>query len=168
MWGTILLIGTPAALLIWLSIKAAHHTRRVWTDRQAAIEAIPVNQCEECGAPDCAKYLLFEYKFIGLLPIAYVMEVSPYVVVLCPEHVQRRSLALCRSIGRKGYWGFPGVVVAPWFVYRNLAALGTKRILSARQVVLSLYYGVVLGWIRIVALLIAVIVVLAVGFRLSE
>lgn len=168
MWGTILLIGTPTALLIWLSIRAAQHTMQVRADRRTAIAATPVSQCEECGTPDCERYLLFDYKSIGLLPIAYTIEVSPYLVVLCPEHVRQRSLALCRSIGRKGYWGFPGIVVAPWYVCKNLAALRTKRILSARQVVLSLYYGVVLGWIRIVGLLIALIVVLAVGFRLSD
>lgn len=79
--------------------------------------------CEKCGSGD-AYVLVFEvFRFVGLVPIAWAYKLTPSRYVLCAEHARSEARRCARSTALQGYWGFPGFLAAPWYIYRNLRTL---------------------------------------------
>jgi len=84
---------------------------------------VPVG-CETCGRPEAALIQLRSVACFGVYPICGVLAWSPTKRYLCAKHAMRTCNHVCLRTALVGNLGFPGLLVSPWVVWRNLRALG--------------------------------------------
>jgi len=161
---TISMIG----LFVWLAISAYKHESRKLAKKKATEDGITADLCSLCREPVCAVYGFHAYKFIGIAPFAAVSETTPVFVVLCREHAREKCRGICKAIGARGHWGFPGFLVAAYHVANNLRTLRKGGALTAADALHCICHGVLLGWLRIVGFLLLFVLVIGVVTRLLD
>ncbi|MBN1514620.1 MAG: hypothetical protein JXB13_21570 [Phycisphaerae bacterium] len=157
-----------AIAILALPILVVVRTIRTERKGRAAAADFQGTTCHVCGANHGSPYTFFEWRFYGVAPIAFYSMLTPHLSVLCPPHARHLSLSYCRSIGRVGYWGFPGFLFGMWYVFRNAWALRATGALTWRHVWACFLFGVVLPWIYLTVFICAFIGLLLVCVHLYE
>jgi len=111
--------------------------------------------CEKCGDKDAKMLHLGAFYCVGLYPIAGAYSWEPTRRYLCAKHAVRQSFLLTLATAVGGYWGFPGVLVAPIRVWANLAAV-KKAFPDTSMGLLALAF--LLGMAPLLALIVLIVV----------
>lgn len=114
--------------------------------------------CEVCGAKPAADAEFGWFFCFGVLPFAGVYRWTPVEHLRCSRHAARACLVNNLLTGLLGYWGFPGVLVAPYRVWRNVRELNTVYGWSATVTLASMAIGFLLPITLLIALILRVVV----------
>jgi len=164
-WAFIVL---PAALCIWIVVR----TWKYESNKRAGHKTIEQNAksdtCNICLERGSTQYWLYDYKFIGIALIASVSETTPAYATLCHIHAREQCLSLCKSIGKRGHWGFPGFLLAPYYVIKNIWSLKRRRKLTVYDCLACVWYGIIVGWLLLLLFFVILMLSLAGIIALME
>lgn len=99
--------------------------------------------CEICGHKPGRDVELGWFLCLGLLPVAGLYYWRPVRRFLCVGHASRMCLANNLRTGLVGFLGFPGILVAPYRLWRNVKQLNAAFGSSASRSMLHLMAGLV-------------------------
>lgn len=97
--------------------------------------------CEVCGGMPAQDLELGWFFCFGVLPFAGVYKWQPVRRLLCGKHAGRACITNNVVTGLIGYWGFPGVLVAPFRVWRNVRELRQTFGVSTSTAVVNAVFG---------------------------
>lgn len=100
-----------------------------------------LNGCEVCGA-EATVYTFRVLSCVGVAPILYVSRLSEDRYFLCSTHAARQAVRSNGWMMLRGYLGFPGFVVSPYYAIRNLYELKKNNSLSTGTTLLTLLVGI--------------------------
>jgi len=79
--------------------------------------------CERCGSSAAAPVEMSYCLCVGFYPFLGLYLWDPKMRYLCRKHARRACVKYNLLTSFLGYWGFPGVFLAPYCVWRNIASL---------------------------------------------
>lgn len=109
--------------------------------------------CEKCGETDAALVQLGTFYCIGVYPIFGAYSWQPKRRYLCQAHAVQACMQCNLSTALLGYLGFPGIIVAPIRVWKNISAIKEVFSISQGTVIGELIMGISLPIILVSCLL---------------
>ncbi len=79
--------------------------------------------CESCGEKDGEMVHQGAFYCVGIWPLCGAYWWRPQRRYLCQKHATRQYILQCLATALGGYWGIPGIVVAPIRVCANMLAI---------------------------------------------
>lgn len=162
MFTVIAIIAIPLLIgvFVWENLRVLRK------QKNALRRNIDLACCEICGDTHAAFHKFFALRSFGIPLVLGTYELTIRGHSLRPAHARARATACCRTTGLQGHWGFPGFLVSPWYVGRNLWSLKKARALTPGCLVRCVVHGVLLGWLVCLAGIAALLIVCILLLRL--